>query len=105
MPYRVMLSLLILAFQTPDQLSLTIYNRPPAGEEVDASERRASRQVPVIVKVCRNATQTSDPERFIKAFADRNGLSSYGRVSLSTQCRIYRQGVTDGEARNQSRTR
>ncbi|KQM35991.1 hypothetical protein [Sphingomonas sp. Leaf10] len=100
-----MLSLLILALQTPERLSVDIDLRPPAGEEVGAAERRAARQVPVIVKVCRNAAQTNDPDRFIKAFADRNGLSSYGRVSLSTQCRIYRQGLIDGQARNQSRTK
>lgn len=100
-----MFLLLILALQTPERLSADIDPRPPAGEEVEAAERRAARQVPVIVKVCRNAAQTSDPDRFIKAFADRNGLSSYGRVSLSTQCRIYRQGLIDGQARNQSRTK
>jgi hypothetical protein len=100
-----MLSLLILALQTPERLSTNIDSRPPAGEEVGAAERRAARQVPVIVKVCRNAARTSDPDRFIKAFADRNGLSNYGRVSLSTQCRIYRQGLIDGQARNQSRTK
>lgn len=100
-----MLFLLILALQTSERLSADIDPRPPAGEEVAAAERRAARQVPVIVEVCRSAMQTSDPERFIKAFADRNGLSSYGRVSLSTQCRIYRQGVTDGKASNQSRTK
>lgn len=100
-----MLSLLILALQTPERLSTDLDMRPPAAGEVDAAERRAARQVQVIVKVCRNAAQTSDPDRFIKAFADRNGLSSYGRVSLSTQCRIYRQGLIDGEARRQSRTK
>lgn len=100
-----MLLLLIIAFQTPDQFSPDIYIRPPAAGEVGAAERRAARQVPVIVKVCQNAAQTSDPDGFIKAFADRNGLSSYGRVSLSTQCRIYRQGLIDGQARNQSRTK
>lgn len=105
MPYRVMLSLFVLALQTPERLSAGIDPRPPAAEEVSAAERRAARQVPVIVKICRNAARTSDPDRFIKAFADRNGLSSYGRVLLSTQCRIYRQGVIDGQARNQSRTK
>ena len=100
-----MLWMLLFGAQTPSMRSPDIFVPPPAAEEISAAERRAARQVPVIVKVCRNAAQTSDPDRFIKAFADRNGLSSYGRVSLSTQCRIYRQGVIDGQARNQSRTK
>ncbi|KQM94074.1 hypothetical protein ASE70_11810 [Sphingomonas sp. Leaf22] len=100
-----MLSLFILALQTPERLSTDLDMRPPAAGEVGAAERRAARQVPAIVEVCRNALATSDPDGFIKAFADRNGLSSYGRVSLSTQCQIYQKGVTDGEALNQSRTK
>lgn len=89
-----MLSLLIFSLQTPERLLADIYLRLPAGEEVGVAEQRAAWQVPEIVKVCRNAAQTSDPDRFITAFADRNGLSSYGRVSLSTQCRALKRPWT-----------
>ncbi len=97
--------MLLLAAQTPEMPSPDLLDQPPAGEEVRAAERRAARQVPVIVRICRNAMQAGDPDELVKAFADRNGLSSYGRVSLSVQCRIYRQGVADGEVRPRSRAR
>ncbi len=97
--------MLLLTAQIPKVSSPDIYIRPPSGEEVRAAERRAALQVPVIVKVCRDATRASDPDGYIKGFADRNGLSSYGRVLLATQCQICRHGVTDGKGRTRSRSK
>lgn len=78
----------------PSPLDLDL--RPPRGEEVRAAERRAAKQVPVIVRVCREAVRSGDPDEYVRDFADRHGLSSYGRVTLATDCRIYRRGVRDG---------
>lgn len=85
---------LFLALQSPDVLLPEL--RPPLGEEVQAAERRSRRQMPIIVRTCRAAIRSADPDAYLRTFADANGLSSYGRVTLALHCRIYQQGVRDG---------
>lgn len=91
-----MLTAILFAVQTGGLPLLDLDLRPPRVEEVQAAERRAAKQVPVIVQVCRAAVRSGDLDSYVKRFADRNGLSSYGRVALSTDCRVYHQGIKDG---------
>lgn len=91
-----MLAVLLLTVQTSAPPILDLDIRPPASEEVQAAERRARRQVPRIVELCRAAIRSGDPDAHIRTFADRNGLSSYGRVTLAMNCLVYRQGTIDG---------
>lgn len=86
-----------LAFaQLLDPGPLDLDLRPPRSEEVQAAERVSRKRVPAIVRVCREAIRSGDSERYVRAFADRSGLSSYGRVTLVMNCRIYEQGMADG---------
>jgi hypothetical protein len=91
-----MIYALILVAQVPEPDSLDLGLRPPRSDEVQAAERRSRRQLPIIVEVCRAAVRSGNLDRYVKAFADRNGLSSYGRVTLVMNCRIYEQGAKDG---------
>jgi hypothetical protein len=86
---------LLLAIQVLNPEPLDLDLRPPRSEEVGAAELRAERQVPRIVQLCREAIRSGDVKYFTKTFADQHGLSSYGRVNLSTYCAIYRQGLRD----------
>lgn len=93
-----MLLALLLAAQASGPPLIDLDLRPPTSDEVSAAEARDRKRLPVILRVCRDAMRSGDPESHVKRFADRNGLSSYGRVTLAMQCRLYRQGVTDGAA-------
>lgn len=87
---------LVLALQATSPPLIDLDLRPPLSEEVSAAEARDRRRLPVILKVCREAVRSGDLETHVKRFADRNGLSSYGRLALAQYCRVYRQGVRDG---------
>lgn len=86
----------MLATQTAETMFTDPYIRPPASDEVRAAEHRTAKQLPIILDICRKAIRSGDLNKHVKEFANRNGLSSYGRVTLTAQCRIYQQGVTDG---------
>lgn len=85
----------LLSAQTYGPPLIDLDLRPPLSEEVRAAEQRDRKRLPVIVRVCREAARSGDPENHVKRFADRNGLSSYGRLTLAMHCRLYRQGVRD----------
>lgn len=87
---------LLFAVQASGPPLIDLDLRPPTSEEVSAAEARNRKRLPVIVQLCRDASRSGDPERHVKRFADRNGLSSYGRLTLALQCRLYRQGLSDG---------
>jgi hypothetical protein len=70
--------------------------RAPDSAEVRSAERRNQARLPIIVRVCREAVKSRDMVAHIKRFADANGLSSYGRSTLTLHCRIYKQGAQDG---------
>lgn len=91
-----MILVFLLAAQAFDPQPLDLDLRPPHGAEVKAAERRSRKQVPTIVRLCRDALRSGDLDEYVKHFADRNGLSSYGRVTLAMNCLIYRQGTKDG---------
>jgi len=95
----MLLAYLALA-QILDPVPLDLDLRPPRSEEVQAAERLSHKRVPAIVRVCREAVRSSDLERYVRAFADRSGLSSYGRVTLAMNCRIYEQGRVDGRSKH-----
>ncbi|MEG3169223.1 hypothetical protein U1737_13600 [Sphingomonas sp. LB3N6] len=90
---------MLIAIQALDPSILDFGMRPPRSEEARAAETRARKQVPTIARVCQNALQSGDQDKYIRSFADRNGLSSYGRVRLATDCLLYQQGVADGSRR------
>lgn len=90
---------MLIAIQALDPLILDLGIRPPRSEEVRAAEARARKQVPVIARLCRTALQSGDQDKYIRSFADRNGLSSYSRVRLATDCLIYQQAVIDSSRR------
>jgi hypothetical protein len=94
----MLLGYLVLA-QILDPVPLDLDLRPPRSEEVQAAERLSRKRVPAIVRVCRKAIHSGDVERYVRAFADRSGLSSYGRVTLEMNCRIYEQGMVDGRSK------
>lgn len=88
------LSALMLAAQE----SLPLYDlepQPPTSGERAAAEARERRRLPAIVKLCREASRSADPDKHVAEFADRNGLSTFGRLMLTTNCTLYRQGRID----------
>lgn len=91
----MLLAYLALA-QVFDPVPLDLDLRPPGSEEVQAAERLSRKRVPSIVRVCREAIRSGDLDHYVRSFADRSGLSSYGRVTLAMNCRIYEQGKADG---------
>lgn len=90
---------MLIAIQTLDPSFGNFGIRPPSSEEVRAAETRGRKQVPVIARLCRDAFQSGDTDKYIRNFANRNGLSSYGRVKLATDCLLYQQGVKDSSRR------
>lgn len=92
----MMILALLLAAQTHGPPLLDLDLRPPRGEELRAAEARDRRRLPLIVALCREAARRGDPDAHVRRFADRNGLSTYGRLALALNCRLYRQGVEDG---------
>lgn len=89
--------LIVIQALDPSFGSLSI--RPPSSEEVRAAETRGRKQVPVIARLCRDAFRSGDKDKYIRTFADQNGLSSYGRVKLATDCLLYQQGIKDSSSR------
>lgn len=87
---------LLLITQTADSPRPDEGLRPPAGAEVRAAEQRNKRQFAVIIRICREARRSGKPEEHIKWYADRNGLSTYGRMTLTMDCSLYSQGLRDG---------
>lgn len=86
---------MLIAIQALDPSFLDLGIRPPRSEDVRAAETRARKQVPVIARLCRSALQSGDQDKYIRSFADRNGLSSYSRVRLATDCLLYQEAVSD----------
>ena len=91
-----MILALLLAIQVPGPAILDLDLRPPRSDELRAAERRDAKRLPMIVKLCREAVRSGDPDGHVRRFADANGLSSYGRLALAMNCRLYAQGARDG---------
>ena len=91
-------SLLLLTVQLPGPTPLDLDPRPPVGAELRAAERRERRRFPLVLKVCRDAVRDDDLEAAVARFADENGLSTFARLALVSDCRLYRQGLRDGAA-------
>ena len=90
-----MISALLFAIQVPGPVILDLDLRPPSGDELRAAEQRDAKRLPIIVRLCREAIRSGDPNGYVRRFADANGLSSYGRLALAMNCRLYAQGVRD----------
>lgn len=91
----VMILALLLAIQDPGPAILDLDLRPPRGEELRAAERRDAKRLPIIIQLCREVIRSSDPDGHVRRFADANGLSSYARLALALDCRLYAQGRRD----------
>ena len=79
---------------SPGPLDLDL--RPPYSAETQAAERLSSKQVPVIVGICRKAIRSGNIDQYVRAYADDAGLSTYGRVTLAMNCRIFERGIAEG---------
>jgi hypothetical protein len=90
-----MILALVLAIQDSGPAILDLDLGPPRSDELRAAERRDTNRLPIIVKLCREAVRSDDPDRHVRRFADANGLSSYGRLTLVMNCRLYAQGTRD----------
>jgi hypothetical protein len=90
---------MLIAIQALDPSFLDPGIRSPRSEDVLAAETRARKQGPVIARLCRSALQSGDQDKYIRSFADRNGLSSYSRVRLATDCLLYQQAASDSSRR------
>ncbi|MEG3166481.1 hypothetical protein U1701_18020 [Sphingomonas sp. PB2P19] len=87
---------LLLATHTANPPRLDGGLRPPANAAVRAAEQRNKLQFAVIIRICREALRSGDLEGHVKSYADRNGLSTYGRLTLTMDCNLYKQGLQDG---------
>lgn len=92
----MMLVAFLLATQAVDAPLPEEGLRPPVSAEVRAAEQRNKRQLSTIIRICREALRSGKPEKHIKRYADRNGLSTYGRLMLTMDCNLYSQGLRDG---------
>lgn len=89
----MILALLLLAAQpVGSQLEL----ETPRPTELDAAKQRDARRLKTVLTVCRAAVKSGDVGTAVTRFANSNGLSAFGRLSLLMDCRIYEQGLLDG---------
>lgn len=86
-------TLLLLAAQpTESQLEL----KTPRPTELDAARQRDARRLRIVLRVCRAAVKSGDVGTAVTRFANSNGLTSFGRLALLMDCRVYEQGLLDG---------
>lgn len=92
----VILPILLLAAQIearpPEDRDLRVSN----SEELRAAEQRDRKRLATILRICRDAVRKDDMVEEIRRFADSNGLSTYARLVLTMDCRLYQQGLRDG---------
>lgn len=89
-----MISALLLLAAQPAGSQLEL--ETPRQAELDAAKQRDARRLKTVLRVCRAAVKSGDVGAAVMRFANSNGLTSFGRLALLMDCKIYEQGLLDG---------